>query len=108
VGFCGPPAEPGVRLIGIAAAGLRTHCSDPGTNYGYPTTPANAPKRSNPVEAVQSSGSAAEQPTPATNGGTCGAATTPAGRRHSEQRDPRAADRKEDRKEDAAKRRCEF
>jgi hypothetical protein len=96
--------QPDRWLVNLAAAGLRPHCSAAGTSELWlpttrPTTPPIDKRQSNSADTAPSSLNAAQQPTPETNAGTSGeATTTPADRKHNEQRDPRAADRKQARK----------
>ena len=68
-------------LLNIAAAWLRTHCSDPtlSPSCGYSITQGNGAKRSNSADTAPSSVNAGRQQTPAANAGTSGpAVTTPA------------------------------
>jgi hypothetical protein len=64
-------------LVNLAARGLRTHCSDPGTSgSGYPTTLPNDAQSHASAPASPSSLDAEQQQTPAERSITFGAAAT--------------------------------
>ena len=82
--------RPHPRLITIAAAGMRPHCSDPGTSELWcPSATPNGPRQSSGAAAAPSSRRAAKQLNSATNGGASGegstAASDQAGRRPHDQ-----------------------